>query len=171
MKIKKKEQSIAVVGKIVNGQSSSTNDTYSCNYINEITEKNIITASFNGNFTKTKDDYETLPLNASNRLGNKLSLTTDNGIKIVSDINYIKISSKVSFNNLTAGLKWLTIFKNNEAVSANPHNLSSRGMVYATDTLIPVVKNDVIYLKANGTTGDVIRGGIAYTNLTVEVIE
>ena len=132
---------------------------------------NIITASFNGNFTKTKDDYETLPLNASNRLGNKLSLTTDNGIKIVSDINYIKISSKVSFNNLTAGLKWLTIFKNDEAVSANPHNLSNRGMVYATDTLIPVVKNDVIYLKANGTTGDVIRGGIAYTNLTVEVIE
>lgn len=36
MKIKKKEQSIGVVGKIVNEQSSSTNDTYSCNYINGI---------------------------------------------------------------------------------------------------------------------------------------
>ena len=149
----------------------STGIVYGKKKLSDVLTKNIITASFNDSFTKTEDDYETLPLNVGNSLGNKLSLTTDNGIKIVSDINYIKISSKVSFNSLTVGLKWLTIYKNNVAINANPCNLTSRNMIYATDMLIEVQKNDIIYLKVNGTKGDVIRGGISYTNITVEVIE
>lgn len=36
MKIKKVSQAIAVVGKVLNSKSTSTQDTYSCDYINNI---------------------------------------------------------------------------------------------------------------------------------------
>ena len=67
--------------------------------------------------------------------------------------------------------KWLTIYKNGIAVNANPRNLSARDMVYATNTLMQVQENDIIYLEVNGTYGDIIRSGIEYTNLTIEVVQ
>ena len=35
-KIKKVSQAIAVIGKVLNSNSSSVTDTYSCDYINEL---------------------------------------------------------------------------------------------------------------------------------------
>jgi hypothetical protein len=47
-------------------------------------------------------------------------------------------------------------------------NLSARGMITSSDTLIDVSEGDTISLQINGTSGDVIRGGVEYTNITVE---
>ena len=151
----------------INAQNLNNN----FNELDEKSDKNIITASMSSNFTKTTPDYETLPLNTSLIVGNKLSLN-NNSIIVGSDVSKVKVSAKLSFNSVAnSGLKWLTIFKNNDAVSANPTNLSSRNMVYSTDTLIEVSVGDIITLKVNGSVGDVIRYGIPYSNITVEVVE
>ena len=80
--------------------------------------------------------------------------------------NHEERPKKIEDNN-----KWLTIYKNGIAVNANPRNLSARDMVYATNTLMQVQENDIIYLEVNGTSGDIIRSGIEYTNLTIEVVQ
>ena len=143
--------------------------------INEkLIEKNIITATISSNFTKTSSAYELLVLNDSVSLGDKLTLTNTGKIKIGSGVSYVKVSAKVSFDSVaTTALKWLTIFKNTTStvISANPCNLSARNMIYATSMLVAVQENDELLLEVNGATNDVIRGGIAYTNITVEVVE
>ena len=150
---------------------NATNLNGNFNELDEKTEHHIITASMSSNFTKSTTDYEILPLNTSLIVGNKLSLS-NNGIVVGSNVSKVKVSAKLSFNSVaTSGLKWLTIFNNNDAVSANPANLSARNMVYSTDTLIEVSAGDIITLKVNGSAGDVIRYGIPYSNITVEVIE
>lgn len=139
--------------------------------LDEKTEHHIITASMSSNFTKSTTDYEILPLNTWVIVGNKLTIN-NNSIVVGSNVSIVKVSAKLSFNSVaSSGLKWLTIFKNNEAVSANPSNLSSRNMVYSTDTLVEVSAGDTITLKVNGSVGDIIRYGVAYSNITVEVIE
>lgn len=139
--------------------------------LDEKSDKNIITAELENNFTKTTTDYEILPFTTEIKVGTKLTLS-NNAVIIGSGVSKIKVSAKASFNNLaTSGLKWLTIFKNSDAVSPNPRNLSARDMIYATDVLVSVNENDIITAKVNGAINDVIRGGIGYTCITVEVIE
>ena len=52
MRIKKKEPSVGVLGKIVNLFSNSKQDTYSCDYINHIVESG---SNENGGWTKWSD--------------------------------------------------------------------------------------------------------------------
>lgn len=130
-------------------------------------DKNTITASISNNYTKTIDGYEMLPLDIQVVEGSKLTLK-DGSIVVGSGVSKVKISAKVSFNNNASGLKWLTIFLNSTPISANPRTLTGRDMIYATEMLIEVKKDDKISLNANGSTGDVIRGTAAYTNITVE---
>lgn len=132
-----------------------------------ILEDNIITAYRDADVTKGTTGYERIVLNGSNRVGNRLSISSGN-IVIGAGISKVKISAKVSFTSVTAGVKWLTIYRNNNASVANPMNLSARGMITSSDTLIDVAEGDTISLQINGTSGDVIRGGVEYTNITVE---
>lgn len=132
--------------------------------------KNIITASVSENYTLTTANYEILPLNISTKIGNKLQLE-NNQIIVGSGVSKIKISAKVSFNTLTSGLKWLTLFQNNAAVSANPMILTGRATLSTNEILVNVVEGDKFTLQINGTNDDVIRGGVAYTNITIEVVD
>lgn len=138
-------------------------------------EKNIMTAYFTSNFTlNATGSYLKLPLDSSVSTGTKLTLdTTNNNIVVGAGVSKIKVSAKVSFNSVAAtGVKWLTIFKNaSDIISANPCTLSARNMIYATNTLVEVQQNDIIYIGVNGTTNDVIRSSSEYTNITVEVVE
>lgn len=137
-------------------------------------EKNIITAYFTSNYTlPATSTYYKLPINSNKAVGTKLTLnTTNHNIVIGSGISKIKVSAKVCFNSIaSSGDKWLTIYKNNESVSANPRNLSGRDMIYSTDFLVDVQQNDIIYFSVFGTKNDVIRADAGYTNLTVEVVE
>jgi len=130
-------------------------------------EPNVLTAYINADVTKSTTGYEKIVLNSSNKVGNRLSVSGGN-IVIGQGVSKVKISAKVSFTTVTAGLKWLTIYRNNSISIANPMNLSARGMITSSDTLIDVAEGDTISLQINGTSGDVIRGGVAYTNITVE---
>ena len=132
-----------------------------------ILENNIVTAYRDADTTKSTTGYEKIVLNGSNRVGNRLSISGGN-IVIGAGISKVKVSAKVSFTSVTAGVKWLTVYRNNSVVIANPMNLSARGMITSSDTLIDVAEGDTISLQVNGTSGDVIRGGVEYTNITVE---
>ena len=57
MKIRKKEQSFGVLGKIINSVSQSKNDTYSCDYINQFqhTIENDLYYKSGDTFTITSD--------------------------------------------------------------------------------------------------------------------
>lgn len=136
-------------------------------------QKHIITAFFTSNHTLTSSNYETLPLANNVKVGSKLTLSTQNNVIVIgNDVSKVKISAKVSFNSVaSSGVKWLTIYNGTSASSANPMTLSARSMIYATDTVIEVQSGDSIALKVQGTSGDVIRSGWAYTNITVEVVE
>jgi hypothetical protein len=160
---------------VQNGENKKITKENAFNDINEEintkTQRHVITVQLENNFSKTIADYETLPFTVETKAGTKLTLS-NNSVIIGSGVSKIKVSAKASFNTIaTSGLKWLTIFKNNDAVSPNPRNLSARDMIYATEVLVSVNENDIITVKVNGTINDVIRGGIGYTYLTVEVVE
>lgn len=150
---------------------NSTNLNNNFNELDTKTNPQIITAELTSNFTKTIADYEKLTLASAGSAGTKLTIS-NGGIKIGSGVSKIKVSAKASFNSVaSSGLKWLTIFNNNSAIIPNPNNLTARGMIYSTTTIVSVQENDIIYMYVNGVIGDVVRGGSGYTNMTVEVIE
>lgn len=142
--------------------------------LNAINDKNIMTAYFTSNYTlPATSAYYKLPINSSKVVGTKLTLdTTNHNVVVGAGVSQVKVSAKVCFNSIaSSGDKWLNIYRNNEAVSANPQNLSGRDMIYSTTMLVDVQQNDIIYLSVYGTKNDVIRANISYTNITIEVIE
>ena len=138
-----------------------------------VTEKNIMTATITSNYTiSASNTYETLALNRNVSVGNKLTLSTqDSAIVIGDNVSKVLVSAKASYQGATSGLKWVTVFLNNNGVMANPTTISSdRITISGSQTLVNVRSGDKIYLKVNGNSGDVIRSSEAYTNITVEVV-
>lgn len=149
--------------------NTNYNELYSA-----INDKNVITAYFTSNYTLAANStYYKLPINSSISTGTKLTLdTTNHNIVIGAGVSKILISAKLCFNSVaSSGDKWLTIYRNSDSISANPRNLSARDLIYATTFLVDVQENDIIYFQVFGSRNDVIRADVAYSNLTVEVIE
>lgn len=141
------------------------------NIENAINTKNIITATISSNHTiQTSNTYEQLILNSKTSKGSSFTLTNDGAILIGSGISVIKLSANVSFNSVTAGLKWITIYKNDAVVAAAPCTLSARDCISISNLITTVSEGDKIYIKVQGTASDVVRGTIAYTNITIEAI-
>lgn len=151
----------------------------SANHLNQmevkILEKNILTSALDSDFTlTTTGSYDIIPLTQKTQIGTKLSVTNDGGIKIGSGVSHIKVYSTISYQSIaSANAKWNTIFKNTSAVFPVPTYASNRITLTNPGGIIPVSENDIIYLKTQGTSGDVIRGSLYnyYTNLTVEVVD
>ena len=141
----------------------------------ELLSKDIITAILLSNYTLTETNvYGIIPLTLKNKIGNKLSMDSSGGIVIGAGVDYVKVSSNISFNSVTAsGAKWNTIYKGTQALYPCPTIASGRISIANSGGLVPVTQGDVIYLETQGATGDIIRGaaGNYYTCLTVEVIE
>ena len=133
--------------------------------------KNIMSATISANYTmQSSNTYEQLVLNSKTSRGPAFSLTDDGAILIGSGVSVIKLSANVSFNSVTAGLKWVTIYKNNTVIAAAPCTLSARDCISISNLITSVAEGDKIYIKVQGTAGDVIRGTISYTNITVEAV-
>lgn len=133
--------------------------------------KSIITASFSNNHVIAQTDTaEKVNLDTFVVGGEKLTLV-DNGILIGSGISKIKVSANVNFQTVTTGLKYITIYKNNEIVSQNPTTISARTTISSSPILVNVAEGDMIYLYVQGTVSDVIRRSIAFSNITVETVE
>lgn len=141
------------------------------NELNEKTSKEMLQCTIASNYTtETSSTYEPLPIIADIKFGNKLTVK-DGEIIVGEDVSTVMITAKISYNSLTAGLKWLGVWVNDTNKVIAPMQLSARGLVYATPTLVNVKKDDKITLRLFGTVGDVVRALSEYTNIVVEVIE
>ena len=130
---------------------------------------NILTAHLGSNHTLSSTAYEQLTLVESVNIGSDLSINSG-GIKC-SRTGYVKVSAKMSFNSCSIGLKWFTIYRDNEASFAMPFNAGTdRISLSIPPTVIYVNANQIFYMKVLGASGDVIRNGRAYTEMTIEYI-
>lgn len=132
------------------------------------TKTQIISATMTSNFTKTGTGYEQLVLNSSVSNGSLLTLSSGGGITIGAGITKVKVSARAYFSTITAGQKWLSIYKNSTATIASTQTLTGRSSIVVEPQLISVVQGDVISLRVNGADADEVRGGATYTVLTVE---
>lgn len=144
--------------------------------LSRILEKSTITASISDNYKiQANATYEQLILDTSNVKGTGFSVITENnankgGIKIGAEIEKVLISAKVVFNTVTAGTKWLSIYKNNSVIVAFPAVISDRNALVIPDIQIDVAQNDVIVVRVQGNANDVIRGTSAYSHITVKEV-
>ena len=96
MRIKKTSQTTTTQAQVVDGYSTSTIDSYSCNYANNIIKKNIMTIYIIQNTDVS--DGSTIPFTNSKSVGSKLTFES-NGIRIGTGISKIKI-------NITVGIRY-----------------------------------------------------------------
>lgn len=139
-----------------------------------INEKNtnIITASFSENYTLVNNgSYEVLFLNNAKINGSAFSLQNDGGILIGEGVSKIKISFKCHYNSIILpGSKWVSAFVNDVATCAICQQLSNRASLTSSTEMIDVQPGDIIYLKVNGSNGDIIRADYTYSNITIEKV-
>lgn len=137
-----------------------------------VEEKNIITATFTTNHTIASASAEKVALNQSVSGGNKLTLnTTNNGIVIGSGITKVKVSANINFQTVTSGIKVVSIYLNNATAYTNTSEISSRTTLIISPVLLEVQEGDIIYLYVQGNSEDVLRRNMAFSNITVEVVE
>lgn len=154
--------------------NAQTMNQLQTNIENAINEKNtnIITASFSENYTLVNNgSYEALFLNKAKINGSAFSLQNDGGILIGEGVSKIKISFKCHYNSIIMlGLKWVSAFVNNVATCAVCQQLSSKASLTSSTEKIDVQPGDIIYLKVNGSNGDIIRADYTYSNITIEKV-
>lgn len=140
-------------------------------------KNNTLIASLHTDFTVVNNkQYTQLPLIQDLRVGDKLSLTNDGGIKIGADVNYVKIYFSVAFNVSTQDNRHLRIVKNNDVdntvlwrYKAIDSNVSDYIDGYS---IVEVQENDVIYVYYYANSGDIIAGNTygLRTSLIVETL-
>lgn len=135
--------------------------------------KNIITASGTSNFTTSTTDIEKIELTTTTKVGDKLSIS-NGGVLIGSGVSYVKISGTIMFQTISgSGQRHnLYIRNNNTNILSAISRLSGTWEVISTmEIVIPVQKNNIIYLyvRSQDGTGATINGGSS--RLTVEVVK
>lgn len=147
-------------------------------------EYNIVTAGMasvkdgGDNYIIDKDgEYFFLPLAYYEKVGDKLSVIND-AIVIGKGVNYVKISGMVHYQIVASqSAKWCTIqhFDSQDEWIANeicvPINATNRCSVVSSTRLLKVQEGDKFKLSVYAMKGDAVREDIAYTNITVEVVE
>lgn len=160
-------QSAGVVAEVVNEQTKSDTNTYSCNYINQITSKSAIIVALTENKTITHsnawDSYSIVFDKVIEKVGDAFSLNSDgtisynkNGtIKATLFLTIVSTSSKV-YPELRLGGK------------TSPYQTSAN----SGDVSISYIGtgNIVGSFRPSGTGSTVLRGSAMYTSLMVEEI-
>lgn len=160
---------------ILNEQSSSQINTYSCVYINGITDKTpkYCVATTTGS-TQTIGSYYTININKI-EWGNGNFTLSNNGIKIGAGIHHVRISGAFFIDNWPSGYNyiWGQILLNGYRVSGS---IASSGASYISivvpTTIISVSQNDIITFVADAPVGQgTIRNGVDNTWLCIEKID
>ena len=160
-------QSAGVVAEVVNEQTKSDTNTYSCNYINQITSKSAIIVALTENKTITHsnawDSYSIVFDKVIEKVGDAFSLNSDgtisynkNGtIKATLFLTIVSTSSKV-YPELRLGGK------------TSPYQTSAN----SGDVSISFIGtgNIVGSFRPSGTGNTVLKGSAMYTSLMVEEI-
>lgn len=178
MKIKKKLQSIGVLGRIFNTKSSSDKDTYSCNYVNNITEKisekNILSIRVSTQYDQTTDKDMIKFGTIISSIGDKLTIS-NNGIRIGSGVKKVLINSNIILtkgNETSGDLMETDLMKNGTQVLAlNIINKTTNWQTLnAPNLLIAVEEGDLLQIQLWNNNHAAARI-YATSYLTVEVVE
>lgn len=152
MKIKKKEQSVGILGKITSLFSNSKTDTYSCDYINnKFDDLQIIKLEVTEKTSLGYGAYNKLAFGAAtNIVGNELSYDATNiEVKVGQNINIIEISGVFMLQNSKATTGILCRITKNGVniaqISVTSENADYfNNLVVVTPLPINVTKDDVI---------------------------
>lgn len=145
-------------------------------------ERNAMTLSLGDNVTNlVATTYTKIPLNLSNGVGSKLTMTNDGGIKIGANVSKILVSGRASIQgSSTAGRRHIRIMKNSYtnnntlAWSQDDFAASVTEDIVITPTIASVSPNDVVYMWYYVPNSADSLGGNAYgcrTSMTIEVLE
>lgn len=160
---------------IKNTNNNSQTDTYSCNYINGITDKtpNYCVATTTDS-TQTVSSYYIININKI-EWGNGNFTLSNNGIKIGAGIHHVRISGAFFIDSWPSGYNyiWGQILLNGYKVSGS---ILSSGASYISivipTTIISVKENDIITFIADAPVGQgTIRNGVDNTWLCIEKID
>ena len=145
-----------------------------------IKKRQIITAGlYGGDVSISAKTYTKIPLNKSIRIGNKLELQSDGGIKIGSGISKILVSARAILASETAGFQYMRI-TNGEYQNSDENNIAmmfayeianQRMSLTVNSSLTEVKEGDIIYIYAYTQGTGTIRGSMGSTSLTIEAVE
>ena len=134
---------------------TSTTDTYSCNYINEVNNNMHAKIGLTYNVSTTAGEYNKIPYNSIIEIEEGLSLN-NNGIKVSKKGKYLV--TLIGRLRLT-GVVHLAIRKNNndsnEAVVSCPTDLET----YTVSAVVNCQENDTIYGYVYSSNSITIWGG------------
>ena len=173
MRIKKIYQGELPENKILNTESTSQTDTYSCDYINKVNA--CATATITEN-TTASNTVQKIPLTDIVTDSDLLTLS-DGGIRIGAGINKVLVSANVRFYTLPTsalGSREATIYKNSTVITRAIETKTLDLQNYVTcpipPVLIEVSEGDVIYLHSYSVqTDEEVSSSANETRLTVEV--
>ena len=160
------------------GDLSSLNTTTKTSIvgaINEVLNREILTATIAGDktFSSTSDTLITLVQNS--KIGSKLSVSSGK-VVIGSGVSYVLISGKANFNSLTSSSnqRYFKIKQNGTEIMvsriSSPSN--TNGLAFTMPPqLVPVSAGDEISASVQGVSGDVLRETAIWTYITIEVVK
>lgn len=175
---------IESVTEIVDHYSRETKKGYSCDYVNNLTQKNIITVQQTTETIYTTDtNYRVrfVPMNGIiSQIGDGLELTNDGGVKIKGNFKYVKVSLSIGLGSTNAvnsyGLGLGKSMYNNMYVGQgfysivdNYNHANTFKLLSSNELLVSVNQNDVIYSGVYVFNQGNVQVRSAY--LTVEVVE
>lgn len=154
---------------IKKSKTNSDTDTYSCNYINDATQKQIISVETGSTFNFTINEYtEINTWKLYNQNGNKFSV--ENGkVKVGTGISKVKITATLSIDNQAQDT--IYCYPKLNGVSLSPwclFNLNYAGTL-TFSTMCNVKENDIISCALYSTKNANINAGRA--NMIIEAVE
>ena len=124
MKIRKKETSIGVVGKVVNTKTNSDNDTYSCNYINA--------------------DEFTIDNSTTLGEGSKTLTNKYNKIDVVCAVNTVNVNSRITipvYNGLQTEMPCIVYIDGNLYLALRTFELNDKVLSWSDCTCYGITGN------------------------------
>lgn len=174
MLIRKTQQPSAYPeNQIHDAYSTSTTDTYSCNYINH----KYLTAMTNVEQNISNTTWTTIPLvrvsSQSNATANKLSIKNGK-VKIGTGVNHVRVSGGVFFQGMGhETYVWADIRLNGNSQMLSIHSGSYYQSCIFPPRIFKVSAGDLINISANtsNASGVTTRAGANNTWLLVEILD
>lgn len=145
--------------------------------VKKLEEVNVMTLALSEHYTMTSTGLTKLPLDKTLlSVGNKLTKTSDGGIKIGSGVSYVRVSATVYYRSgAQANDATITaIYRNTSSMIDNTSKVSGTNYSKILPTKIfDVSEGDIIYLYARNVSrvNQEIGGFDALTFLNVEVVK
>lgn len=154
--------------------NDSATDTYSCNYINNVTTSEYFIATINTAKTLTAAEQATLNFSTSSSSSDNYFYTSAVGNIVSKKACKIRISAVVFVEGAVAGSYiWTRITKNGNIISGGLATANQYGGYVSSivpATIIDIASSDVFNVLIDPPGGGTVRAGSANTWLLIEVI-